>query len=702
MKNLVLPLVLILAQLILPAESRAQSSRNDSTATKHLNEVVVEAQMQSVAPAASTYIPSGNQKKSSQNALDLLTQMAIPQISVNPVTNSVMTLNGKDVAIYIDMQPASKAQMDALRPDDVKKVEYLVYPTDARYQHQPFVVNFTLRRKEIGGYSKFTGRANTMTGSGSGLAYGKMAYKSMTYDMLVTDKYTDRGHQGSDNSQVFRLPGADGSEREITRDNVMTDSRLQQNNLAVSFRAIYATPKMTIANTLSVDATNRPRLNSSGSVMFTPELYRRADYSSTANSKVVYPAWTGNFFFNLGRGYQLNAVAMIHYQDTRSNSSYHGAGETDIVTDARDKAAKGQVMFQLNKTINDRNVMDLRGYVIHNQDKVTYKGSTLSTDRFNQNAYGATVGYSLQGEKFYGRLEGGIIGESNKIDHVRMTDIVPLINLSMQYAFNKRHSLNLTASCSSNLTDQSDKTPIVLRENELLYKTGNPDLKNTRWGSVNLEYTWLANNRLQIAASGGWSRYFDRPVPLFTPDGPEGTMLRSIVNSGDCRNFDFGVSLTARLLNRSLVLQAQPRVWLTRLTGIYSESYNFVSLSASATYYLKSFYASLHYSTAERGLMQYSLNYTFFTGRPSYNFRLGWRNSKWNISISAINIFRRDWIDQTSRLTSRYFDQYSTQYSAGSHQNVNLTVNYTIGFGKKIRRGNEVQSVTSSGSAIMK
>lgn len=702
MKNLVLPIALCLGLLIEPLTSSAQTTSKDSTATKRLDEIVVEAQMQNVAPSVSTYIPSGNQKKSAQDAIDLLSQMAIPQITVNPVSNSILTLNGKNVAVYIDMQPASQAQMEALRPEDVKKVEYLVYPTDPRYQHNPYVVSFILRRKELGGYAKLTGRGNIMAGSGSGLAYGKMAYKQMTYDMLATDKYTDRGHQGSDNRQVFRLPASDGSYDEIIRENIMTDSRLQQNNLSLSLRAVYAAEKMTIANTLSFGSTNRPHLNSSGSVLFTPDIFHRSDYSSASSSKVMNPAWTGNFFFNLSHGYMLNAVTMLQYQDTRSNSAYQGAGNTSIVTDARDKAVKSQIMLQVNKAINDHNVVDLRGYYIYNHDKVDYTGTTLSVDRFDQSAYGGTLGYTLQSGRFYGRLEGGIIGEWNRIDGLSMTDIVPAANLNMQYAFNRRHSLDLTATCISNLTDQSDKTPIMLRENELLYKTGNPDLKNTRSGSVDLQYTWLPNNMIQMSASGGWSRYFDRPVPLFTPDGPDGTMLRSIVNSGDCQNIDFGVSVTARLLNRALVLQAQPRLHFSRLTGIYDESYNYLSLTAGATYYFKSFYASVHYSTAERGLMQYSLNYTFFRSRPSYNFRLGWRDKKWNISLSAVNIFRRDWINQTSRLTSRYFDQYSTDYSAASHQYLNLTVNYTIGFGKKIQRGNEVQAVTSSGSAIMK
>lgn len=694
--------MIVAIMLCLSFSGLAHTTNNDSVKAQQLNEVVVEAQMQNLASAVSTYYPDGNQKKSSQDAIDLLSQMGIPQIRVNPVSNSVLTLNGQPVSIYIDMQPASEEQMNALRPEDVKKVEYLIYPADPRYQHNPYVINYTLRRYEMGGYAKFTGRGNILAGSGSGLAYGKVAYKRMTYDLIVSDKYTDRHNQGTDRKQVFRFPVADGSFNEIVRENLMKYSRLQQNNLGISFRAVYGTDKISIANTFSLDATNRPRLNTSGTVIFTPDIYNQSDYLSSSSSRVLYPVWTGNFYFDLGKGYQLNAVTQLQYQHTKSNSSYCGADETEIINNASDKAVQGQFMLQANKNINDNNVIDLKGYYIFNNDKVEYTGTTLSTDRFKQMAYGALAGYSYQSGNLYGRFEGGIIGEWNRIDDKSMSDIVPLFNLDIQYAFNQKNSLNLSASYNCNFVDQSDKTPTLLQENELLYKTGNPDLENTLWSSVDLQYTWLPNNMFQVAASGGWSRYFDRPVPLFAPAGPDGKMLRSIINSGDCQNFDIGISFTARLFNRSLVLQLQPRMWFSKLTGIYNDTYNYLMVSASATYYLKSFYASLYYSTADRGLTQYSLNDTFYRGKSSYQLKLGWRNKNWNISVAAVNIFRKNWVDQTSRLNSKYFDQYNTVHNSSSHQFVNITASYTFGFGKKVQRGDEVQTVSSSGSAIMK
>ncbi len=67
----------------------AQAESSDSIKTWNLDEIVVEAQMQRTSPTSTTYIPTGKQKNSSQNAVDLLRQMAIPQIQINPVSEAV-------------------------------------------------------------------------------------------------------------------------------------------------------------------------------------------------------------------------------------------------------------------------------------------------------------------------------------------------------------------------------------------------------------------------------------------------------------------------------------------------------------------------------------------------------------------------------------------------------------------------------------
>ena len=83
----------------------------DSVKTQELKEVVVQAQMQRTSSAKSTYTPSGKQKNAAQNAVDLLRQMAIPQIRINPIDETVTDNVGGSVAIYINFLEASKDVM---------------------------------------------------------------------------------------------------------------------------------------------------------------------------------------------------------------------------------------------------------------------------------------------------------------------------------------------------------------------------------------------------------------------------------------------------------------------------------------------------------------------------------------------------------------------------------------------------------------
>lgn len=277
----------------------AQTEAKDTIKAKELDEVVVEANMQYASSDVTTYYPDRNSKRTAQNAIDLLNRMAIPQINVNPIGGSVLTPGGDEIAIYIDMEPATQEEKDALRPEDVKKVEYYVFPSDPRFNHEKYVINITLRHYDYGGYAKLSGTGNIMAGSGSGLAYTKITYKRMTYDISINDKYTDRHHTGTEQTQVFRFPQADGSIDEITRNNFLDGSRFQQNQFGTSFRAKYMSQKAVISNSVFITAINTPHSSYDGRLLFSSDNYNGSTYSNSLNSTYFYPRWRGNYYFRL-------------------------------------------------------------------------------------------------------------------------------------------------------------------------------------------------------------------------------------------------------------------------------------------------------------------------------------------------------------------------------------------------------------------
>lgn len=695
------PVVTFIIALLCAICALAQTETQDTIKAKELDEVVVEANMQYASSNVTTYYPDRNSKRTAQNAIDLLNRMAIPQINVNPIGGSVQTPGGDEIAIYIDMEPATQEEKDAIRPEDVKKVEYYVFPSDPRFNHEKYVINITLRHYDYGGYAKLSGTGNIMAGSGSGLAYTKVAYKRMTYDISVNDKYTDRHHTGTEQTQVFRFPKADGGFDEVTRSNILDDSRFQQNQFGASFRAKYTSRKAVISNSVFITALNTPHSSYDGRLLFSSDRYSGSSYSNILNSTYLYPRWRGNYYFDLGNGFNLNAIPSFFYQHTKSNRRYQSA-ETSIVTDATEDAVTGEIQVQLNKSFHKYHTFDFNLLGIYYNNKVKYSGNTVASPEFNQFAYGGILGYTFAQDRFYGQLSAGFAGESNKIDGVRTNSFIPLVMLNSQYAFNQKNTISISAMLNVRPVEAAEKTPDIIQENELLYKTGNPHLKNMKVSKVTVDYTWLPNNRFSLSAFTGWSRDFNRIVPIFTPDANDRIMIRNLGNNGYYQNLYLGASFTAKLLRNSLVLRATPQMRFDKVSGIYADSNNYLSLSLNATYYIGKFYLSAYYSPAFRELVSQSMTATSVKRKSAYQLKIGWSNGAWNFTAAAVNIFRRNWVEETSRLTSQWFDQYTTEYGAGSHQFVSLTASYTFGFGKKVRRGDEVQTMGAGSSAIMK
>ncbi len=200
----------------------------DTLKTQELNEVVVQAQMQRTSSAKSTYTPTGKQKNAAQNAVDLLRQMAIPQIRINPIDETVTDNVGGNVAIYINFLEASKEEMEGLRTADVRRVEYLEFPTDPRFRGAERVINIIVQEYAYGGYTKITANENFLVGLSSRVNFfSKFTYKKMTYDLYAGANNWNNHHIGNTTEGIYRLTDNDGKEYSVTRKETLdTISRI--------------------------------------------------------------------------------------------------------------------------------------------------------------------------------------------------------------------------------------------------------------------------------------------------------------------------------------------------------------------------------------------------------------------------------------------------------------------------------------------
>lgn len=309
--------------LILIAASALAQEPTDTIKTQELKEVVVQGQMQRKSATVSTYIPTSKQKTASQTGTDLLNRMGIPQLRLSLGDNTaVQTVSGQDVDIFIDFQPANSYDLSGMKMTDVKKVEYYDFPEDPRFQGKAHVVNFIMQKYEYGGYVKAYANEFFIANSGQLNLYSKFQYKKMTYDIAVGGYYNNMPHNYTNTYETYRLPQEDGTIKEFDRISEATDSKFRRRYYWPTFKALYATDKISIQNVIGTNFDHYPVQFNSGTVRYIPFDYEESNYSSESSNRINSLTYTGYWNFILPKNNTINFRPYYSYSHTNQKSIY--------------------------------------------------------------------------------------------------------------------------------------------------------------------------------------------------------------------------------------------------------------------------------------------------------------------------------------------------------------------------------------------
>lgn len=693
--------VIILGVLYLfPLGAKCQEL--DSIASEKLPEIVVKAQMQHTDASSSTYTPTTRQKTSAQNAIDLLRQLAIPQININLVDNAVTTPSGQNVAVYINYIPASAEEIEGLLTSDVRRVEYLDFPTDPRFQGNEHVVNFIMQQYEYGGYTKALINENFLVGKLSSRAsiYSKFAYKRMTYDLYAGASNHDIKHTGASIIGDYILENTDGEPYHITRNEIFNNSHYKYNQYPVTFRAIYDSDNVQIANTVGFNFDQSPAAETSGCLSYKPAKTEEYSYNRCEPYTSRYLVWSGNYYFILPRNFHLSVSPGINYGHTNNTYRYQTSGTDVIVNESKENVWQFRGSATLYKKFTDRQNGFFRAWYGSISNDVSYFGSSPYDNDFLDTYAGAALGYNISNNKWNISTDVALQWEKNKINDQSVSEIYPLLNVSAGFSPSQKHSLRAYFHFGANYPGASEKTPNTLQQNELMYYTGNPELGLSRQVTFNLSYNWMPSNKFSVSAFAQYFGEYNLYVPVYKPYNNGMALLRKFETDGDYNRTQIGMSFNYKLLNGNLQFAASPSISFYRMTGLFDIERNPFSCNVSATYYLGNFYFQTSYQT---GSLTVQGNHgVIYKDRDFYQIIAGWSRANWNIRVSAMNLFRNDWLCATNTLSTPLYSE--TRFANGNnfHRRLNLSIIYTFGYGKKVQRGNEVGVQSGASSAIMK
>lgn len=676
----------------------------DSIKIRELDEIIVEARTQRVIERGVEYTPTKKIKKAAFDATQLLELMNVPQLDITPGSMSVKTYAGKDVGMFIDYKEATVEDLQGLRPEDVLRVEVLQYPEDPRFGGQANVVNFIMRKYEWGGYTKLTAIGNTLNiDRGEGILYSKFVKGNWTLDANATGSITHNvNFRGYDVESFRDIPIGNNQYDEVVRTTQSGDNYLRQSNTqSVSFRASYETKTTEIIHSVSYNRTGNPFTRNLSEVSYSEDALPASSALSNESGQTISPRLHGYYYFALPMDNSLVASWSFSYGSTRRNSSYRLGELAPIINNNKETSYAPVVTIQYSKKFSHNNTFRTSLISYNTLYHTYYEGSYNGLQKLLSSENMMFLEYMQNwqcGLSMYSRLGVSyVIGRLNGVNTLEQWN--PRLGLQLQYKINEKNSASIEGWWGNNHPTPASSNSAIVQSNELFWLQGNPELRNTTFTTASASYTYVPSNKWNLSATAEYHGYLNKTAhDYFSLSGYDG-LIRKEINSGDFFDFSGYISATVKLFNNSLSLRTSWRIAHLKSTGVDTQSMNIFTANFQANYYIRNFSFILYYQTPYKNISPFD-NGISHHYKSTYGFLANFSVGDFKVGLQFRNWFNK--YKYYSDFDSERYSSHGWEWSSDLARSVQLTLSYTLPYGKKVKRNNEIQTSIESNSAILK
>lgn len=664
-----------------------------------LHAVSVEAKNTKLDADKTIYIPTQRQKQFSKTGIDLLRHMAISSLVILPESDDVTDVFGNTCELFINHMPASVEDLSGLKITDVRRVEVLDSPSDPRFRGARKAINFIVQEYEYGGYSKalVSETSTSLNGfSNKANVYTKFTYKKMTYDLYAGASNSSSRHSGSEAMSRYTL--ADGI---VARDERMAASKDVSNDYPVTFRASLNANRLQTRNMVSFTHKAIPENYQNGKVKYDNRPDMVYDYRRSSQGRTNSFNYNGSLYWVHTSDFALDYSHSLSFDHRHTSSVYaNGALASEIGNNAKENVAHLRCNLYGLKAFGRKHKIKVGGMMVFMTDKVHYIGSRRFDERMKTFSAGASAQYTFSAKRLYFVSLIGCGFERIDVNTNVQNETAPFGDIKVSYMLNDKNRISAYGYASILTPGIGMRQDAVIRNDEFMYLTGNSDLKNYKQLITNVAYNCTPSNNISFAVFAGYDEDFKRIATIYSPYENGKALIRGFVNDGNYINSYIGCSGNLKLLGNNLQLYVNVSQNMYKTTGIYRTTYYPLRIQTQATYNWKSFYLLASWVSKRCSLTGNSN--IIIRGTDTYLVEAGWGNGSWVVSLRAQNFFRYKWESQTWERNSPLYAERQTYYSPGSHANINVSVSYTIGYGKKVRQGNEVGAQEEGSSAILK
>ena len=651
-----------------------------------LGEVVVESQAIIQKVDRQILLPSKEQMQASSDGVSLLQNLQIPRIVISPIDNSVKTLSDESVQLRINGVEASTADVKAINPKDIIRVEYHDQP-GVRYNGAAAVVDYIVKHRDTGGSLMLAGTNGlTLPGIGNYYLAGKVHFGKSSLQAVATyapyDIYWTRT-----NNETYHF-----STGKIENNEVGEPTRYKTYPVNVSLNYNWTNGDKNMLNIRLRDNMAYTPYGSSDrdSRLYQPtdsfEIHDHDKSSSQSPSLDIY------YQHNLPHKQHLYFDVVGTYINTHSDRRFlqtplRGSASTDT-TDVL-SSVRGDKWSLIGEAIYEKeweNIMLTVG-ARHNQQwvKNTYSGNTDATVNMTTAETYAFAEMRHRVDKFSYVVGIGVMHTLIEQAGQKQSTWIARPQLAMSYDFGKGWFWKYKGYVSGYQPSLSQLSDITQQIDKYQMRRGNPNLKSVMYVSNEMELSWQSKHvNLNL-----WANYSYDHKPIMEETFEEiidGSpyAIRMYDNQRGYHKLNVSPSVQVKLLDNKLMFNVTPFVkYMVSQGNNYNHEHVNYGVRGGIFYLLKGwrFYADV--VTAQHNLWGETLT----LGELTHDIGINYNSEHFGFGIMMVNPFSPHGSRTVTKDLSSLAPTSNTAVMQNYRQVLMLNFNVNLDFGTKHNEG---------------
>lgn len=667
--NVQLIRMLVLAMSAFCCQAHAQTERTDTLAlVRNLDEIVVKAKSRVVSADRTIYYPSKEMKTATNNGIQLLSALQIPELIIDPAGGNVSLAGRSRLQIRINGRVVSESDLLSISPKEISRVDFFSNP-GTRYGDVDAVLDITVKRRDSG-YGVI---ANVLQSPNRG--WGNYA-ASLKYNVRRSEWSLDYNSNPMWNMDCYR----DNDEHILLPDGTLVnryESGIKAPNRMVTHRAglqySYAVGNRMLVNLQARLIRENDRYVSNGNI--TTDAGGQASTGFESENMIV-KKWQGDF--DIYMHYRINRrnkifINVIPTISDGSSSRLYTAPDMTIASSISNRdyhfLAEGIWEGSIGKGILSAGIRSQNDWI---------KSVYLTSDQVVPETGTYTQLFAEWRQSFY-RLEYsvGVAGTFHRVmKPLTYTSAFVNPRFVVRYRPFKWGSASITLNARTVAPSVSQIAPALQRVDRYLWSVGNPDLRPF----VKYEYKFeleFSHNDIYAMISVV-DRHSHNPIMGFRTYR-DNDILETYANAGYNNDIEVKGVVRLPLFIRGLSLSVDGGWHRTVSKGTdYRHTYSQPFVNVQLMYVARRWWIMARYNNSYNqlwGEMISSVNQNLL------NFGIGYTWRAATFSVGIVNPFGNVAI-RTQDLGEKY-SYYRKYQASGSRKLIWLGISLNLRKGKK-------------------